>query len=83
MNVVLTARLSLMMFVQYLIWGSWAPTLGNYMQTINMGDSISVERTIPPLPYELVRDLGAFQRTMVSLDDNAKALIDTAAGAQG
>ena len=49
MNVGLTARLSLMMFVQYLIWGSWAPTLGNYMQTINMGDSISTAYALGPI----------------------------------
>ena len=34
-------RLSLMMFVQYLIWGAWAPTLGNYMVTIGQGDLIT------------------------------------------
>lgn len=49
MNVVLTARLSLMMFVQYFIWGSWAPTLGNYMQTINMGDSIATAYALGPI----------------------------------
>ncbi len=49
MNVVLTSRLSLMMFVQYLIWGSWAPTLGNYMQTIDMGGSISTAYALGPI----------------------------------
>ena len=49
MNVGLTARLSLMMFVQYFIWGSWAPTLGNYMQTINMGDAISTAYALGPI----------------------------------
>ena len=49
MNVVLTSRLSLMMFVQYLIWGAWAPTLGNYMQTMNMGGSISTAYALGPI----------------------------------
>ena len=49
MNVPLLARLSLMMFVQYLIWGSWAPTLGNYMQTIDMGGSISTAYALGPI----------------------------------
>lgn len=49
MNVLLTARLSLMMFVQYLIWGAWAPTLGNYMQTIQMGDAISTAYALGPI----------------------------------
>ena len=57
-----------------------APHSGVFFGLKRMGDSIPVERTIPPLPYELVRDLGAFQRTMVLLDDNARSLIDTAAG---
>jgi len=49
MNVVLTSRLSLMMFVQYLIWGSWAPTLSNYMQTMDMGGSISTAYALGPI----------------------------------
>ncbi len=49
MNVLLTARLSLMMFVQYLIWGAWAPTLGNYMQTMDMGGAISIAYALGPI----------------------------------
>ena len=49
MNVLLTARLSLMMFVQYMIWGAWAPTLGNYMRTMEMGDAISTAYALGPL----------------------------------
>ncbi len=49
MNVGRIARLSLMMFVQYLIWGAWAPTLGNYMQTIDMGAYIQLAYALGPL----------------------------------
>ena len=45
MNVV---RLGLMMFIQFLIWGSWAPTLGNYMQTIEMGSYIQIAYALGP-----------------------------------
>ena len=38
-----------MMFVQYLIWGAWAPTLGNYMQTIEMGQHIALAYALGPL----------------------------------
>lgn len=38
-----------MMFLQYFIWGAWAPTLGNYMQTINMGDSINWAYSLGPI----------------------------------
>ncbi len=37
------------MFVQYLIWGAWAPTLGNYMQTMQMGDAISIAYALGPI----------------------------------
>ncbi len=49
MNVGRIARLGLMMFVQYLIWGAWAPTLGNYMQDIEMGGLIQVAYALGPL----------------------------------
>ncbi len=51
MNVGLTARLSLMMFVQYFIWGCWAPTLGNFMSTpeVNMGELINWAYSLGPI----------------------------------
>ena len=49
MNVGLVARLSLMMFVQYLIWGAWAPTLGNYMSAIGIGETIPLAYALGPI----------------------------------
>ncbi len=49
MNIGLIARLSVMMFAQYFIWGAWAPTLGNYMQTIDMGESINWAYSLGPI----------------------------------
>lgn len=49
MNVGLVARLSLMMFVQYFIWGAWAPTLGNYMSAEGIGDWIQLAYALGPI----------------------------------
>jgi len=49
MNIGLVARLSLMMFVQYFIWGSWAPTLGNYMNVIGIGEWIQWAYALGPI----------------------------------
>ena len=49
MNLALTSRLSLMMFAQYFIWGAWAPTLGNYMGEIGMGESVSTAYSLGPI----------------------------------
>lgn len=50
MNVSLIIRLGVMMFVQYAIWGAWAPTLGNYMNTIGIGgDLITTAYSLGPI----------------------------------
>jgi len=45
----LTFRLGLMMFAQFFIWGTWAPTLGNFMTTIDMGESINWAYSLGPI----------------------------------
>ena len=51
MNVFRTLRLALMMFVQFFIWGSWATTLSNYMNTpdVSMGGYIPLAFSFGPL----------------------------------
>lgn len=47
MNVKL--KLSIMMFLQYAIWGAWYVTVGNYMNAIGMSSTIYWAYTVSPI----------------------------------
>ncbi len=49
MNVGVVVRLSLMMFVQFFIWGAWAPTLGSYMNAEGIGEQVSIAYALGPI----------------------------------
>jgi nucleoside transporter len=43
------ARLSVMMFLQFFVWGAWYVTVGNYMKAHGMFDQISWAYTVGPI----------------------------------
>jgi nucleoside transporter len=45
----ITARLSLMMFLQFFIWGAWYVTVGNYMKSHGMFDWVGWAYTVAPI----------------------------------
>ncbi len=49
MNVGVISRLSIMMFLQFFVWGSWYATVGNYMVAHGMSDLIGSAYSVGPL----------------------------------
>jgi nucleoside transporter len=45
----INARLSIMMFLQFFVWGAWYVTIGNYMTAIGMADLTHWPYTVNPI----------------------------------
>lgn len=45
----MSARLSLMMFLEFFVWGAWYVTVGNYMAAIGLTDVIYWAYTVSPI----------------------------------
>ena len=44
-----TARLSVMMFLQFFVWGAWYVTLGPFMAAMKMGPGIGDAYSVGPI----------------------------------
>jgi len=45
----ISPRLSLLMFLQFFVWGCWFVTVGNYMMKSDLGESIGIAYSLGPL----------------------------------
>ena len=49
MNTTVFSKLSIMMFLEFFVWGAWYVTVGNYMTEIGMTDAIYWAYTVGPI----------------------------------